>query len=126
MATAEVNALGDNKDEKPPEDDGSMTLWEHLEELRGRIVRMLLAFLAGAIACWIYKEKLLIWLTLPYKLAFEQGGHAGLPELHSGTPAAMFLAYVHLAALAGFLFALPIILYQIWAFVAPGLYSREK
>ena len=133
MATAEVAGLSDKDKKDPPEDkkapesdDGSMTLWEHLEELRGRIVRMLLAFLVGAIACWVYKEKLLWWLTKPYKDAFEAGHHAGLPELHSGTPGAAFLAYVHLAALSGFLFALPIILYQLWAFVAPGLYSREK
>ena len=39
---------------------------------------------------------------------------------------ALFLAYLHLSALAGFVLALPMVLYQLWAFVAPGLYSREK
>lgn len=124
MAMAEATAGSANKE--PENDDGSMTLWEHLEELRGRIVRMGIAFLVGAIACWIYKESLLIWVTKPYQDAYKSGGHAGLPELHSGTPGAAFFAYIHLSVLAGFLFALPIILYQLWAFVAPGLYSREK
>lgn len=125
MATAEVKGLSDGE-AKPPEggDEGSMTLWEHLEELRGRIVRMALAFLVGSAVCWIYKESILIWLTLPLKEGWPKG--VGAPALHFGTPAALFISYVRLSALSGFLFALPIILYQLWAFIAPGLYSREK
>src|SRR6185295_15503051 len=46
--------------------------------------------------------------------------------LNFSAPAALFIAYVQLAALAGFIVALPFILYQLWAFIAPGLYSREK
>jgi sec-independent protein translocase protein TatC len=129
MATAEVRAVTDNNDDKgkpdPPE-DGSMTLWEHLEELRGRIVRMAIAFLAGATLCWIYKERLLNWLTKPFLLAWRENKLPGDPSLSFPSPAAAFIAYVHLAALAGFIVALPIILYQLWAFIAPGLYSREK
>ena len=103
-----------------------MTLWEHLEELRSRIVRMALAFLVGSIGCWIYKERLLAWLIRPFQEAMAKGHHPGKATLHFGTPTALFIGYVHLAALAGLIFALPIILYQIWAFIAPGLYSREK
>ena len=124
MATAEVKGLADGS-EKPPEgEDASMTLWEHLEELRGRIIRMALAFLVGAGVCWFYKESILLWLTLPLKEGWPKG--VGAPALHFGTPAALFISYVRLSALSGFLFALPIILYQLWAFIAPGLYSREK
>jgi sec-independent protein translocase protein TatC len=124
MATAEVKGLADGS-EKPPEgEDGSMTLWEHLEELRGRIIRMALAFLVGAGVCWFYKEAILLWLTLPLREGWPTG--VGAPELHFGSPAALFISYVRLSALSGFLFALPIILYQLWAFIAPGLYSREK
>lgn len=132
MATAEVTALNDNKDPNKGDQDpaegegGSMTLWEHLEELRSRIIRMLLAFLAGGIACWLYKERILEWLILPYEIAYHEINKTGEPALHFGSPAAIFLAYVHLSALAGFIVALPIILYQLWAFIAPGLYAREK
>jgi len=131
MATAEVRALSDKNDDKgnqdPPKgEDGSMTLWEHLEELRGRIVRMALAFLVGATVCWIYKEKILTWLTRPFLIAWQENHLADKAQLHFGAPAALFIAYVHLAALAGFIVALPFILYQLWAFIAPGLYSREK
>jgi sec-independent protein translocase protein TatC len=116
--------LNDKNDKEPEAEEGTMTLWEHLEELRGRIVRMALAFLVGSIACWIYKEPILDWLTLPLKHGWPKG--EGAPTLHFGTPAALFISYVRLSALSGFLFALPIILYQLWAFIAPGLYSREK
>jgi sec-independent protein translocase protein TatC len=131
MATAEVSGLSDNPDQKPttdppPEGDGSMTLWEHLEELRSRIVRMALAFLLGAGICWFFKESILGWITMPYKEAWIRGGHKGDAALHFGSPPALFIAYIRLAALSGLIFALPIILYQVWAFIAPGLYSREK
>jgi sec-independent protein translocase protein TatC len=126
MATAEVKGLSDEGENQEKAEDGSMTLWEHLEELRSRIVRMALAFLAGSIGCWIYKERLLAWLIRPFQDAMAKGHHQGKATLHFGTPTALFIGYVHLAALAGLIFALPIILYQLWAFIAPGLYSREK
>lgn len=120
--------MSDDKEKQdPPEgEDGSMTLWEHLEELRGRIVRMGIAFIIGAIACWIYREPLLGWLTEPYCIAWRNAGLGAHCSLNFGAPAALFIAYVRLCALAGFIVALPIILYQVWAFIAPGLYSREK
>jgi len=121
--------LSDNnndQDPKEPAEDGSMTLWEHLEELRGRIVRMAIAFLLGAGVCWVYKEKLFDWLTRPFFAALAENHISHETTLNYSAPAALFIAYVHLAALAGFLVALPIILYQLWAFVAPGLYAREK
>jgi sec-independent protein translocase protein TatC len=131
MATAEVRGLSDNQNDKSPGDppsgeDGSMTLWEHLEELRGRIVRMAVAFLIGAGICWYFKENIMAWVTKPYQEAWARGGHKTVASLHFGSPPALFIAYIRLAALSGFVFALPIILYQVWAFIAPGLYSREK
>jgi sec-independent protein translocase protein TatC len=130
MATAEVSALSDNNNDQdpkdPPADDGSMTLWEHLEELRSRIVRMAIAFLIGAGTCWVYKERLFDWLTRPFFAALAENHLGPQITLNFSAPAALFIAYVHLAALAGFIVALPIILYQLWAFIAPGLYSREK
>lgn len=113
--------------EGPPE-DRSMTLWEHLDELRSRIVRMALSFLAGGVFAWVYRRELLEWLTTPFVDAWNSGGIPGAqgPALHFLSPAALFIAYVRLAALSGLVFSLPLILYQFWAFVAPGLYSREK
>jgi sec-independent protein translocase protein TatC len=107
-------------------EENTMTLWEHLEELRSRIVRMALAFLVGAGLAWHYKDRVLEWLTTPYATAWAQLHPGEKPIIHFSTPAAAFIAYVRLAAMAGLVFALPFMLYQIWAFIAPGLYSKEK
>ncbi|HET9932447.1 MAG TPA: twin-arginine translocase subunit TatC [Polyangiaceae bacterium] len=111
--TNEQDPSGSNSEE------GTMTIWEHLEELRSRIIRMIIAALAGGAGAWIYREDVLKWLVKPFQ---EAGGI----DLNFQSPAAMFISYVRIAAMAGFIFALPIILYQVWAFIAPGLYSREK
>ena len=113
-----------------------MTLWEHLEELRSRIIRMALSFLVGAFIAWHFKEKVLGWLAQPYVMAWKQLHAATAPKeallkasepiLNFPSPAAAFLSYVRLSAIAGLIFALPLILYQVWAFIAPGLYAREK
>ena len=103
-----------------------MTFWEHLEELRGRLVRMILAFLVGGGVAWYYKKHLLDLLTEPLVQAWKEGAFPGQPKLGFMAPADAFMAYVKLSALSGAIFALPIVLYQIWAFIAPGLYSREK
>jgi len=104
-----------------------MTIWEHLEELRSRIVKMLIAFLIGAGLCWWQKEVLLDILTQPFVTGWQAAVKSkGLPELVFLSPAALFIAYVRLAAISGIVLALPIMLYQVWAFVAPGLYSKEK
>lgn len=106
-------------------DEGAMTFWEHLNELRSRMIRAILAFALGGVIAWWFKEDLLVLLTRP----FVEGWHGtddSRPTLHFPAPASLFLAYVKLAVLGGFVISLPIVLYQVWAFIAPGLYSREK
>lgn len=105
--------------------DGSMTFWEHLEELRRRIFRAILAFFIGAGISWYFKEKLLLIITQPFVSGWNTNV-ASKPSLHFPAPASLFLAYVKIAVLGGFVLSLPIILFQLWAFVAPGLYAREK
>lgn len=119
------------QDDKPkvPEEqrpDPGMTLWEHLDELRARLVKMIVAFVIGGGLAWTKREMLLKLLTIPFVDAWNRGHHTGKAALHFPAPAALFLAYVRIAAIAGFVFAVPFILWQIWAFVAPGLYSKEK
>lgn len=109
-----------------PPDDQMMTFWEHLTELRRRIIYAACAFLLGAIACWFFREFILEWLTRPFIKAWNTGGTQGSAALHFPAPQSLFLAYIKLALLGGFVFSLPIILWQIWAFVAPGLYDKEK
>lgn len=107
-------------------DELQMTFWEHLEELRGRILKALLAFAVGAGVAWFFREQVLVWVTTPFVTAWSQSLEGERPALHFPAPASLFIAYLRLALMAGFVFALPVIFYQIWAFVAPGLYARER
>jgi sec-independent protein translocase protein TatC len=107
-------------------DDLQMTFWEHLEELRGRILKALIAFALGAGVAWYFREHVLIVLTTPFVNAWTQSISDQRPALHFPAPASLFISYLRLSLIAGFVFALPIIFYQLWAFVAPGLYARER
>jgi sec-independent protein translocase protein TatC len=107
----------------PEMEKGTMTFWDHLDELRSRMFKMALAFAVAGIICWYFKAPILAALTQPLVDGWIGGGKV---TLHNPTPAGMFLSYVKIALIAGLVGALPIILYQIWAFIAPGLYSKEK
>lgn len=102
-----------------------MTFWEHLEELRSRLIRAAIAFMIGGVVAWFFKEDLLLWITKPFVDGWH-GAEGSAPALHFPAPASLFLAYIKLALLGGGVLSLPIVLYQIWAFIAPGLYAREK
>ncbi|MEM1034697.1 MAG: twin-arginine translocase subunit TatC [Myxococcota bacterium] len=114
----------------PPADDGyddpPMTIWEHLGELRRRIVFALIAVVVAAGVSWEFREFFLGIMTAPFIAAWKQEGLPGNPMLHFQTPAAAFLAYFKLSVLAGVAVAAPVVFYQVWAFIAPGLYAREK
>jgi sec-independent protein translocase protein TatC len=107
-------------------DQPSMTFWEHLAELRRRLIRMMLAFVVGAVLSWVFRERLLLWITDPFAHAWRQQKLPGDVSLHFQAPATLFFAYLKLSMLAGLVVALPVILYEAWAFIAPGLYKREK
>ncbi len=106
--------------------DTPMTLWEHLAELRKRMIFCLIALLIGAIVAWEYRETLLTFLVTPFADAWRAEKLPGEPMLHFQTPAAAFFAYFKISLLGAAVAGAPVIFYQIWAFVAPGLYKREK
>lgn len=106
-------------------DDEGMTFWEHLDELRSRLVKMVVAAVIGGSIAWFIKEDILGWLLDPFTRAFVQSlGEP--PKIHFPDPAGLFLAYLKISIVGGIIFALPLIFYQLWAFIAPGLYKKEK
>lgn len=113
-------------DPPDPESDVKMTIWEHLGELRARLVRASIALLAGTIGCWIFREELLGWIEVPYKVAWREKFPMDPPELQTLAPADVFVNYMQLSLVGGTVLAAPIIFYQLWAFISPGLYAREK
>lgn len=113
-------------EEGGPEDDRPMTFWEHLDELRKRITRALGGMIIGCVIAWNYKEWLLAKLTQPFIDSWRENNLPGEPSLHFASPADAFLAYFNLSLIGGFAIATPWIFYQVWSFVAPGLYAKEK
>lgn len=109
-----------------PPGSPQMSFWDHLSELRSRLVRSILAVAVGVGLAWTYREPILGWITRPYASAWVAVGLGKQPYLHFPGPADLFFAYLKLSVVGGFVFALPIVFYQIWAFIAPGLYSRER
>jgi sec-independent protein translocase protein TatC len=103
-----------------------MTFWEHLDELRKRVVRALVGFGIATYVAWEYREEILNKLSQPYIESWASKGLEGKAALHTQSPGEIFTGYFDLAMLGGFVLSAPWIFYQFWSFVAPGLYSREK
>ena len=116
---------------KPPPapPDGSMTLFEHLRELRYRLVVGAGAILVGMIVAWFFREPLMALLQEPYFKAIEAlkvknpDANTSLVNINLTSPLTLALK---VSALAGAIVTAPIWLYQVWAFVVPGLLAKEK
>lgn len=147
--------------------EGPMSFRDHLEELRGRIIRAVLAVVAGMVVGWTYHQQLFAWLLRPLEVAwfcnarentphpctvpqivrwmlhyqvFEHMRARALatlalpprtaspfdPGVHYPDPTSAFVVYLKIAAMGGFVLALPVVFYQLWMFIAPGLYAKEK
>jgi sec-independent protein translocase protein TatC len=126
-ARAAAKAAAAAKGEKPvdPEDDVEMTFFEHLGELRNRLVRALWGVIPGMVIAWMFKEQLLDLLTRPLVAAWHRLD-LGDPQLHFANPIDPFVAYMKIAVVCGLIFGSPWAFYQLWQFVAPGLYRSEK
>lgn len=108
-----------------PAGDVRMTIWDHLEELRRRIIKAALGILLATVAAWNFRELLLAWLVTPYEHTWMAHFHKPL-VLQTLAPADAFLGYFELSLTAGICASAPIIFYQLWAFISPGLYGKEK
>ncbi len=108
-----------------PEDDVEMGFFDHLGELRTRIIRAIWGILPGMGVAWIFREELLDLLVRPLVHAFGRL-KLGPPQIHFSSPVDVFVAYLKIAVVAGLLASAPWLFWQVWGFVAPGLYRREK
>jgi sec-independent protein translocase protein TatC len=102
--------------------DAKLPLTEHLAELRTRIFRTLIAWVIGSLLAWNFSEQIFGLLLAPAVAALGEGERT----LQAIAPTEIFFTYLKSAVLAGFVFALPVIFWQIWRFVAPGLYPSER
>jgi sec-independent protein translocase protein TatC len=107
--------------------DGRMPLMDHLRELRNRVVKVALAIIAGGIVSWVFYDRIWDFMQRPYCRAVgyckvNTLGHSlFISNVMDG-----FYLHIKVSIIAGAVITSPIWLYQLWAFVAPGLYAREK
>ncbi len=114
---------GDDEDDTP-DIDGSgskMSFLEHLDELRKRLIYIVYSLLAGCVVSYIFIQKIFDFIMRPLQAMLPKGG---MLMYTSGSEP--FMLYIKIGFLAGIFIASPLILYQVWKFIAPGLYSHEK
>ncbi|WP_370189607.1 twin-arginine translocase subunit TatC [Qipengyuania sp.] len=103
-------------------DESQAPLLDHLIELRARLVRCVLALVVAFGICLYFADPILGFLIQPLKSAFPQGqGQLIFTKLYE-----VFFVELKVALFAGFCLSFPIIANQLWAFIAPGLYAKEK
>jgi sec-independent protein translocase protein TatC len=98
-----------------------MSLLEHLEELRSRLLHSVVSLAVAFVPCWIWVDEIFGFLQRPILKLLPPGkrlAYTGVTD--------PFLLYFKVAALAAVFLASPFLLYQLWRFVAPGLYKHER
>jgi sec-independent protein translocase protein TatC len=124
------DAGGDDSPSEPvdPEqaalDEHRMTLLEHLSELRTRLRNAAIAFVVAMIGSIYFVAKFFKVLTVPVVKGLTRAGFP--PDLHVMKVTEVFWVYMKLAIIAGLLIASPFVAWELWKFIAPGLYKKEK
>ena len=104
---------------------GSMSLFQHLEELRKCIIRSAAAVAVGFGVCWFFaQDKIYPVIEKPILVVFKKYNID--PHLAYLSPTDPFNLYLKVGLMAGIFLASPVILYQVWSFISPGLYRHEK
>jgi sec-independent protein translocase protein TatC len=106
-------------------DDTSAPLIEHLAELRTRLIWSVVAFLVGMVICFSFGSMILDFLLLPIEKTMRDLGNPN-PVMQYTAPQEYFFTLIRISMVGGLALAFPVIGYQLWRFVAPGLYRSEK
>jgi sec-independent protein translocase protein TatC len=112
------------KGEASPPDEKRMSFLEHLVELRVRLRNAALAFMVTTIASFILVEHYFDWLTRPIRRGLRDAGHE--MNFYAKSLTEPFWVYMKLAIVGGLLVSAPFIFWELWRFVAPGLYRKER
>jgi sec-independent protein translocase protein TatC len=106
-------------------EDSAAPLIEHLAELRTRLIRAVLAFIVGIVIIFTVAEPILQFLLGPIEAALRELGDPS-PTMQYTSPQEYLFTLFRISMVFGFALAFPVIGFQLWRFVAPGLYSKEK
>ena len=104
-----------------PLEEGRMSFLEHLDELRRRLIHCVVALLVGVIVAFFFLDKLFAFVFVPLQQTLPPGGTFITTEAPE-----YFMLYLKVGLLSGLFVALPYIVWQLWLFIAPGLYTHEK
>ncbi len=102
-------------------DEAKQPFLSHLEELRNRLIKSFIAIGIAAVVSYVFSEEIFKFLTAPLM--------AGLPEgekMIFTSPTEMIFTYIKISLVTGLLISSPYVFYQVWKFIAPGLYQNEK
>jgi sec-independent protein translocase protein TatC len=112
---------------KSPDDieDSSAPLIEHLAELRTRLIWSVLAFVIGMVICFSFGSMILDFLLVPIEKTMRSLGNPN-PVMQYTAPQEYFFTLIRISMVGGLALSFPVIGYQLWRFVAPGLYRSEK
>jgi sec-independent protein translocase protein TatC len=131
MATNKVDeqdmfsSLFDGTGDDNENDPSAMSLIDHLEELRWRIFKALIAIAVGAIVAFVFRVQIIQILTYPLPTHQADVVGPGNKLVVTGLMEGITV-YLMISIAVGFILSLPVVLYQVWAFIAPGLYEKEK
>jgi sec-independent protein translocase protein TatC len=121
MAAALASAYQLPPEEPDDSREGKMSFLEHLDELRKRIIRSCLAAGVGMVIAFVFINRIVTFVLAPMRRALPAG-----TTLIYTKPTEAFSLYINIALIAGTLLAAPFIMFQVWRFIAPGLYANEK
>jgi sec-independent protein translocase protein TatC len=109
---------------EPAEPGGKMSFFQHLAELRKRLIRSAAAIMLGAIVGFYIARRVMEFVARPMYKALRDAGL--LDKLYYTSPAGYLNMVITLGIYLGIVMALPYVLYQVWLFIAPGLYKHER
>ena len=114
---------GDDEGDDPQIDESGskMSFLEHLDELRKRLIYIVYSLIVGCTIAYLFIQRIFDFIMKPMQKVLPQGG-----KLMYTSGAEPFMLYIKIGFIAGIFIASPLILYQVWKFIAPGLYSHEK
>lgn len=107
-------------------DDTRMSFLEHLSELRLRLRNAAIVFLVAVVVSFIFVKKYFVFLTRPARDAWEAALQGQPAVFHFASPTEPFWVYTKIAIIGALLAASPFVLWELWKFVAPGLYHKER
>lgn len=106
-------------------DNSAAPLIEHLTELRNRLIWAVTSYIVAIVACFVIADPILTFMLNPIEQAMRTLGDPN-PVMQYTAPQEYFFTLVRVSMVAGFVVAFPVIAYQLWRFIAPGLYRNEK